>query len=214
MQHTPGDHLIETTEFLDRLDNILAELLAFAGLAAESMTRTQGWRFMDLGRRIERAWQSAMLLRVSLNSEEGGRPSVLEAILRVADSLMTYRTRYLSNVQVAPVLDLLIVDETNPRSIAHQLSMIETQVEGLPRDSSRAMLSPEQRLSISLRNAVRLSDPMDLARLDGDSHRPALDRLLRRLEEQLPKLSDTVSSRFLTHAGLPRHLASMEERPT
>ncbi len=212
VQHSPGDHLKETGEFLDRLDNILAELLAFAGLAAESMTRTQGWRFLDLGRRIERAWQSSMLLQSTLNSEEGGQPSVLEALLRVADSLMTYRSRYLSTIQVAPVLDLLVVDDTNPRSIAYQLRTVESHVEELPRDSSRALLSPEQRLAVSLRNAVRLSDPLELARQEGDGNRPALDRLMRRLQDQLPKLSDTVSSRFLTHAGLPRHLASMEGR--
>jgi uncharacterized alpha-E superfamily protein len=187
-------------------------LLAFAGLAAESMTRTQGWRFLDLGRRIERAWQLASLLHSTINTEDGGLPSVLEAILKVADSLMTYRSRYLSTVQVAPVLDLLVVDDTNPRSIANQLLIIEGHVEELPRDSSRALLSPEQRLAVSLRNAVRLADPTELARVEAEAERPVLDRLMRRLQDQLPKLSDAVSSRFLTHAGLPRHLATMEGR--
>ena len=207
----PNLETLDASDVLELLNNLLTELLAFAGLAGESMTRTQGWRFLDLGRRVERAWQTSTLLGAALaRSIEDERP-LLDVILQAADSIMTYRSRYLANVHIAAVLDLLMLDESSPRSIAFQLRAIEDHVSELPRDEARAGLSAEQRLAVALRNAVRLTDVFELAQTDGNRERPQLERLLRRLINQLPRLADAVSSRFLIHAGLPRHYASRTE---
>jgi uncharacterized alpha-E superfamily protein len=199
---------IDPTLLMAMLDRILTDLFAFSGLAHESMTRTQGWRFLDLGRRVERAWRTARLLRSTLVVPSAQETPLLEWVLQIADSFMTYRNRYLATLQVAPVLDLLLCDESNPRSIAFQLRQIESHVNELPRTESQASLTAEQRQAISLRNAVRLVDVYELARADTAHRRDALDRALQRLIERLPKLSDAVSSRFLIHAGTPRHLSS------
>jgi uncharacterized circularly permuted ATP-grasp superfamily protein/uncharacterized alpha-E superfamily protein len=204
-RHPQNLKVLDPSDVLEILDGVLTDLLAFAGLASESMTRTQGWRFLDLGRRLERAWQTALLVNSTLTHALDDERPLLEAILETVDSVMTYRSRYLATMQIAPVLDLLIVDETNPRSIGYQLRVIEDHVSELPRDEVLAGLRPEQRTAVSLRNAVRLADVFDLARADDEGHRPVLDRLLRRLTDQLPRLSDAISSRFLTYAGLPRH---------
>lgn len=199
---------LDVTEVLGILDRVIMELVALSGLAAESMTRTQAWRFLELGRRIERAWQTSTLLRATLTLSLEDERRVLEAVLDASDSMMTYRSRYLANLQVTPVVDLLIIDESNPRSIAYQLVLASEHIDRMPRDEHRAVRGPEERLVLSLLNAVRLADVHALGQTESSGERTALDRLLSRLTDQLPKLSDTISSRFLIHAGLPRHFAS------
>ena len=205
----PSADITDVLEFLDRL---ILDLVAFSGLCSESMTRTQGWRFLDLGRRVERAWQTSMLLRSTLANVTDDEQTVLESVLQTADSIMTYRSRYLATIQPAPVLDLLLTDETNPRSVAYQLAVISDHVDEMPRDEHQAVRTPEQRLALSLLNAVRLAEIHELAQPSSNDHREMLERLLKRLCDQLPHLSDIVSSRFLIHAGLPRHFASTLER--
>ncbi len=92
----------------DRLNHAIITLSAFGGLVMESMTRGDGWRFLDIGRRLERAIQMVELLRNGLPKEAFGGVGVLEAILEMADSSITYRSRYLTSVQVDLVLDLLL----------------------------------------------------------------------------------------------------------
>ncbi len=197
------------------LDNAVMLLVAFAGLASESMTRTQGWRFLDLGRRIERSMQLATCIRalVPLKPVHRDETSSLEALLLVHDSIMTYRSRYLASLQVPIVLDLLITDETNPRSLVHQLTTIRKHVDRLPRDESQAGLAAEQRVAMTLYNSVRLADVFELAQFE-KGERATLHRLLARVVEQLPKLSDAVSTKFLIHAGQLRHFGtSASEQP-
>ena len=203
-RHPPGD----VTDVLEFLDRVILDLVAFAGLAADSMTRTQGWRFLDLGRRIERARQTSMLLRSTMTTVDEGEFEILEAVLQVADSFMTYRSRYLANMQGGPVLDLLFTDETNPRSVVYQLARICEHVNELPRDEQQALMNVEQRLALSLLTSVRLADVHELSQVNPKNERDLLERLLKRICDQLPRLSDAMSSRFLIHAGLPRHFAS------
>ena len=195
------------SEAIDVLDQVITELAALAGLASESMTRAQGWRFLDLGRRLERAWQSCLLFRSTLVEPIEAETSLLEAVMSTVDGIMTYRSRYLANVQIPAVLDLLLVDKTNPRSVQFQLDRIVQQVEQLPRDEQQAVLSPELRLALSMQNSLRLADVFELSQVH-QGRRQDLYKLLTRLEERLPKLADAVSGRFLIHAGLQRHFAS------
>ncbi len=116
---------------LDTLSQAMTGVLQFsatvAGLAAENMVRGGGRLFLDLGRRVERARAIANELACVLDQPGAlGRPSRLEPGLRLAlelrDSVITYRTRYLSVLQAGPVLDLVMADESNPRGLAFQLA--------------------------------------------------------------------------------------------
>lgn len=209
----PAARAAEMADALAALDRVLTELAAFSGWIAESMTRAPTWSFLDLGRRIERAWQTARLLRCAMTAVREEEGPILEAVLKTTDSIMTYRSRYLATVQAAPVLDLLLVDETNPRSIGYQLAVVSEHVDALPRDELQVGLGQEQRLAQSLLNAVRLADVVELVGSHRDDRRIDLDRLLLRLADQLPRLSDALSGRFLIHAGLPRHLAAPTDTP-
>src|SRR5258708_40264395 len=106
-----------------------------AGLAQENMTRGTGWRFLDLGRRLERA-------QFILQDALGGftqSPIDWDAAMRIAlelcDSTITYRTRYLGQLQPAPVLDLIVLDDSNPRSLMFQLRAIDSHLDHLGRAS-------------------------------------------------------------------------------
>src|SRR5262245_13073414 len=103
---------------------------------------------------------------------------------------MTYRRRYLGSLHTAPVLDLLLADESNPRSVAFQLRALAEHVENLPRDSSLPRRSPEERIVMAALTTIRLADADLLATVDSAHMRPNLRELLARLDADLPVLSD------------------------
>lgn len=184
---------------IERVNRLVTDLLAFAGLISESVTRTHGWRFLHLGRRIERTYQTAELLASTLCDPISDERPLLEAVLRVTDSLMTYRSRYLLKLQPAAVIDLLINDETNPRSIAFQVQYIEQMIDELPTDHTECALGDDQLLAERLRHRVRMSAPSELAKTDKTTRRVELDELLRSLIKDLPELSDAITARYLIH---------------
>ncbi|MEQ8788643.1 MAG: circularly permuted type 2 ATP-grasp protein [Pirellulaceae bacterium] len=199
---------LEASDVLAVLNHVIVDLASFAGMVAESMTRTQGWRFLEIGRRIERVMHTSALLQTTLVERREQEGPILDAVLEVADSTMTYRARYLANLQVAPVLDLLVSDELNPRSLAYQLARLAEHVDQLPRDQSIAVRGQEERVALSTLNAVRLADVQDLSAAQSDDVRRQLERLLTRLSDQMPKLSDAISNRYLIHAGVARQFQS------
>lgn len=191
---------------LDDMNRLVGSLAAFGGLAMESMTRGQGWRFLDMGRRLERALHLIRLLHGTLVHVSPNEAPLLEALLEVADSSMTYRRRYLTTVQTAPVLDLLLADETNPRSIVFQLAALADDVANLPRDPSQSGRSAEQRLILGAVTSVQLADIDHLAMVTNGT-RTQLEHLLNKLRRELPVLSDTITQNYLSHLQPSRHLA-------
>ena len=191
---------------MDRLDAIIRDLLAFAGLAAESSTRTHGWRFLDLGRRIERAYQTTELLMRALVVPIPNERPLFETVLRSTDCLMTYRSRYLLHFQASAVLDLLICDETNPRSVLYQIRSIQRTMEKLPVDASTVGIGDGDRLLHTMCHAVLVADPVSLAKRSESKKRETLNQLLAMLQESLPLLSDAVSARYLIHTSKTQSL--------
>ncbi|MEF9926882.1 MAG: circularly permuted type 2 ATP-grasp protein [Massilia sp.] len=103
------------------LDDAAAALMTLAGFALDGMVRDLGWRFMSIGRRLERLQFQAVVLQRALAMDENGN---LDWVLELSDSIITYRARYRAQPEWLPVLDLLLLDETNPRSIVFQLNGI------------------------------------------------------------------------------------------
>jgi uncharacterized circularly permuted ATP-grasp superfamily protein/uncharacterized alpha-E superfamily protein len=190
----------------DRLNHVIITLSAFSGLAMESMTRGDGWRFLDIGRRLERAAQMTGLLRHGLQSDSPG-VGVLEAILEIADSSITYRSRYLTSLQTDLVLDLLLVDEANPRSIAFQLARLKEHVDQLPVSHVSIRRPQEARQALALLTGVQLADVRELGRTDKDAA-AAREALLERLTGDLTLLSETISRAYFSHAAQSRQLAA------
>ena len=199
---------IRSVDMMVLVENTLSDLSGLFGLVAEGMTRTLAWNFFDLGCRLERGYQTAALLRSFLVEQTSDDPEVLEGLLTATDSLITYRNRYLATFQIPVVLDLLMTDSSNPRSIIYQLERINQHLAEMPGNVKQALMSPEQKLGLAMFNSVRMMDIFKCSQLNSKSQRQRLDRLLEGLEKRLPRLSDAVASRFLIHAGLPRHFGS------
>ncbi len=192
---------------LDLLDGALFTLAAFGGQAMEGMTREKGWRFLDIGRRIERASALLTVLRFGLQRSDAIEGNRLEALLEIANSAMTYRSRYMTGFEAGPVLDLLLMDETNPRSLAYQLTELSQHVDQLVGDSRSATRPPEQRLTMNALTTVRLADILTLAQPNPRKQRAMLMELLDRFNRDLNELSAVLMRTYLSHARKIQHLS-------
>ena len=188
----------DSVKLLDRLNAGIVTLAAMNGLTAENMTRNFGWHFQDMGRRLERAFNLAELLLAlfgELRSEDE-ETARLFFVLNVADSTITFRQRYLFAPVLPLVLDLLMVDESNPRGIGYQLRAISDHLQALPQSSPHAPHNEEQRLILDLMTRVRLAKVADFEHADPDGRRPELKELLNYLISGLPKLSEAITRRY------------------
>jgi uncharacterized circularly permuted ATP-grasp superfamily protein/uncharacterized alpha-E superfamily protein len=197
----------ETDDALRLLNRLIQYLAAFNGMVAENMTHGYGWRFLDMGRRLERTRaliQLVQQLAVRGDAQAGGE---LDLLLELADSTMTYRARYQAAPQLPAVLDLLLCDETNPRSAVYQIVTLDEHIGELPNGEEEGILTADQRVVTRLRNELRLADPVELGgtvpRFDT---RLELDRLARRIERDVHELSDHIAQRFFSHSS-PKRVA-------
>lgn len=192
-------------DVLEMLDRMITRIAAFGGVSMESMTRGQGWRFLDLGRRLERALQTLSLLGTLVESHayEG---TLLEDVLHIADSSITYRRRYLTSLQTAPVIDLLLTDETNPRSLAFQFAALQDHVDKLPQALDQVGPTEEERLVLQGTTAIRLADVVALSAVVEDGRRVQFQELLGQLGALLPQLSEAMTLHYLSHAQSARQL--------
>jgi uncharacterized circularly permuted ATP-grasp superfamily protein/uncharacterized alpha-E superfamily protein len=197
------EHSSQSLEYPAMLTACLGLLSAFSGMERENINRGFGWLFLTIGRRLERAIYLTRQLREITTPLAEQDWSLLECLLEVADSSMTYRTRYYTTLQPVAVLDVLMADETNPRSLDFQLSHLVDLYQKLPRhqpDDLQAM-----------RDALALLRSFDLRELkyplpgaatvasssDGLSR---LEHFLRELKRLLPSWSNNLSSRYFSHA--------------
>ncbi len=188
---------------VDLLNRIVTRLAGLGSLITESMTRDQAWRFLDIGRRLERASHVVGLLRSGLVAPSPREGPVLEALLEIAASSTTYRRRYLATLQVAPVVDLLLCDETNPRSALFQFETLAGHVALLPQ-SAQMPRTPQQKLVLSAMTDLRLAEVTDLCEaveaVQGKRERRRLLALLDRVGAHLPALSNSLAAAYFNHA--------------
>jgi uncharacterized circularly permuted ATP-grasp superfamily protein/uncharacterized alpha-E superfamily protein len=170
----------------ERVEAALRIISSLSGLAQENMTQLAGWRFLELGRRIERALLTCRLVRCF--AETGAPDGGLDVLLELADSLISYRQRYVMVAALAPVIDLVMLDPNNPRSVVFQLDRIETHLGALPRKNFTGRLSPVQQIAASIATRLRTADA---AKID--------DALVMDIEQALMKLSDAISAAYLTN---------------
>lgn len=139
-----------------KLSEILNLLAAASGQATENMTRGQGWVFLDLGRRIERGLSLCDLLQTGMKFGPLKNEGLLQKYVSWADSILTYRRRYLAAVQILPVLDLLLLDPANPRSLSFQTSRILQHTARLPYVRTEG-ISPQE-LAEGIYSRVSITD--------------------------------------------------------
>jgi uncharacterized alpha-E superfamily protein len=185
----PGfDTFHDLPQALALLDRSVTGLVALSGFTLDGMTRDPGWRFMSVGRRIERLRALCVAVATAVRD---GRSAGLDWLLELCDSSITYRSRYIGQPEWLPVLDLVLRDDSNPRSVAFQLRgladvlvRIDRALGGVEPHFAPAVLSDLDRWS-------------DASMLKPDE---ALARWLDALSAAAATLSDRLSMRFFTHA--------------
>ncbi len=192
---------------LDALDRLIIDLAACCGLVFDGMIRGSAWRFLDMGRRIDRCLSTIDLLRHSIGHEIGQKQmrAILEALLDVVDCQSAYRKRYLAEVRLSTVIDLLVIDETNPRSIGFQLAALSDHIDALPRIADIPKLTKSQRLARSAVHEVRIADLDELCSSDSEGLEK-MDAFLEELSKLITTLSSDVTRRYLVHSGPPRQI--------
>jgi uncharacterized circularly permuted ATP-grasp superfamily protein/uncharacterized alpha-E superfamily protein len=207
-----GLHLSEAGE------RVLSGLLALCGIAGENMVRDPGWLLLDTGRGLERALQVLSLLRATLVESYGPDVdrAVLEAALTSSESIVTFRRRYRGRSGVPAVVELLVVDASNPRSVAYQLHRMQTDLRAIPNTSPTAR---PLRLLDRLAEKVRLADPVALgtvlppspdAPADAPARRDALEEFCAELHGELRELSTAVRDHY--HEPPPRQQSLLRQQ--
>lgn len=191
------------------LNQIILRLASFHGLARENMTRAQGWRFLDMGHRIERSVYLSGFLEQALLSPEADDASVLEAVLEVVDNSITYRSRYNLLPHIAAVYDLVLLDEANPRSLVYQLQRLLLHVNELPREQTSALPTPAQRALLDALTRLRLSDPTELGRCRKDWANTQLAGAIQHAGRAAPAVSDAVAVDYFAHSTTSRASANL-----
>jgi uncharacterized circularly permuted ATP-grasp superfamily protein/uncharacterized alpha-E superfamily protein len=177
----------------------LQELASFAGLAQENMNRAAGWRFLEMGRRAERAINTVRFARQFAYDEAGGDD--LDILLTLADCQITYRSRYLLGPLLAPVRDLVVLDPYNPRSVAFQVFALNDHIASLPTLKEGGLIERPHRLAVALQATLTTAEA---AVLDTKS--------LFALEQDLLNLADAIGSHYFPHgpnASRPEKLTGL-----
>ncbi len=177
----------------------LQELASFAGLAQENMNRAAGWRFLEMGRRAERAINTTRFARQFAYDEAGDED--LDILLTLVDCQITYRSRYLVGPVLAPVRDLAVLDPYNPRSVAFQVAALNEHIAGLPSLKEHGLIERPQRLAVALRATLTTAEAS------------ALDvKALFALEQDLLNLADAIGLHYFPHgpnASRPEKLTGL-----
>ena len=170
------------------LDRATTAMMTLSGFVLDGMTRGIGWRFLSMGRRVERLSTMCAALIVAI---EEGRDHDLDWLLDFADSTVTYRSRYLAAPEWLPVLDMLVRDVANPRSLSFQakgLSEYVAKIEATHGRFAGESLAPGHA-------ALRALKPADL---HPDSE--VLVQTLEQLQRAASAVSDDISMKFFSHA--------------
>ena len=194
---------ITVEQLQDHLDDLITGIVAFTGLTNESMTREAAWLMLDSGRRLERALSLIALLRstLALRHEDALQNQVLEAVLVSTDSLTIYQRRYRSFIQLPMVLELLLLDETHPRSVAYQLHQLSVHVAALPKVKSKSRLSEEERLILKTYTDLRLCNMSELTLADeNEGIYTDLESLLSNTTDLLWRFAEVIAEAYFSHS--------------
>ncbi|ANI18632.1 molybdopterin oxidoreductase [Pseudomonas citronellolis] len=190
----------ELGDALDFLNRLLMSLAALSGFALDDMTRDDGWRFLMIGRRIERIQFFADAIAGFLDGGAAWDPGALEWLLELGNSTITYRSRYLAGPQLIPVLDLLLLHEQNPHALYFQLQALERSLErlhqefGMPREQELALLTAR----LLAFDFATLENPL-FGSAGQDEVLAGLARLLRELAQGAGQASDRLGLRYFAH---------------
>lgn len=194
----------------EALDPLVTGLAALSGLMQESMIRGVGWRFMELGKRIERSRQiinSVRSLMIPV-TEESTQSTLLTALLISMEVMITYRRRGRVRRGIELGLELVMLDDSNPRSLLFQLERLQQLLVKLPQtDSTVGELEEEERALLEATTSLKLSRLSRLLETTSDK-RDDMENLLHQLDKLLDDFNRFISDKHFDHRTDPQQLVT------
>jgi uncharacterized circularly permuted ATP-grasp superfamily protein/uncharacterized alpha-E superfamily protein len=194
----------------EALDPLVIPLIALSGLMQESMVRGVGWHFMDMGRRVERAIQimKTITTLITPDAEKSDNETLLHAMLRSMEVLITYRRHSRNRAGLELGLELVMLDSSNPRSLIFQFEQLQNHFSALRKgnDNLRELVE-EDRVLLEAITSLKLSRIIQLVETDAGS-RKNLSTLLMQLNKLLSEFSNIVSDKYFDHRIDPQQLVT------
>ncbi len=191
--------LPDATGFLDR---VLLVSSSLTGFAMDNMTRDDGWRFLIVGRRIERLDFLASAIGHFLRLPSARAAGTLEWLLELLDSIITFRSRYSRPPELLPVLDLVVFDDSNPHAVILQIDVLQRYLERMERElggvPDNALPEVRRRLEAT---ALERFAGVEFHNLRDCSPCADLADTLMAVATAIRELSDRLAMRFFTHVG-------------
>lgn len=198
----------------DSINQLILQMSAFSGLTYENMSRETAWLLLNIGRRLERAQNLVELLWGTLVPcyEPAIEAQIMETVLTTSNSLIVYRRRYRSFMQLSTVLELLLLDENYPRALAAQLLQLQQHLGQLPHDQAALAAPDDEQLVREALEALRQTDPRQLTQLSNSERiYPLLEKLLMAQKKHLDQLSAALMQRYFSPSQPPQQMAPVVE---
>ncbi len=197
---TRETHALELDDALELIDDALFSLAAVGGLEMAHMSRDDGWRFLSLGRHLERLHFVSCTLGDVAPDQAATGSGLLEWLLELSDSLLTYRVRHRQQPEWTAVVDLMLIDERNPRSARFQLAKLAKHVRLLPDGGLIDVLAEVEQLLNDCRSDLD-SDQGELF----ERGEQGLETLLIGCQNVSIRLGSALSLRYFSHVNeIPR----------
>lgn len=198
---------------LNVLDNLITSMVAFIGLNRESISREQGWIMLDAGRKIEQCMLLVSMLRSTLVNKHDDQVdyNLQESVLKSNETLVNYRYKYRVHIQHTLVLELMLLDPNNPRSLIYQLDRLKAYLSNLPKIQPGFVLPQHERLILEAHALLKLTDIEQLTMLDAESGQyKNLDEFLEKMYSLLFNITGAVSKLYFKHAQKQKQLFTAE----
>ena len=179
---------LDEPEILDLTERTLQAAASISGLAQENMNRVAGWRFLEMGRRLERAVNTCRFVRIF--GMEQAQASDFDLLLELIDSQITYRSRYLVGVAPDPLRDMALLDPFNPRSVAFQTERLAEHIATLPVLKFDGMLEAPSRIAIEVQADLQTKVAAGVT-----------SDFVLSIERRLMGLADAIAARYFLHGA-------------
>ena len=196
------------------LDSLITSVVAFIGLNRESISREQGWLMLDMGRKIEQCLLLSSMLRATLVNKYDDEVdyNLQEALLISNECLVNFRYKYRSLLQLPLVLDLMIFDPNNPRSLVYQLDRLKKNVGNLPKAMGDQTILPHDLLIAEAYSLLKHTDKEKLSLLDKEAAQHIkLDNFLSKMYALLSGIQSAISKTYFIHAQSQKQLFSTSQ---
>ncbi|HEY2347468.1 MAG TPA: circularly permuted type 2 ATP-grasp protein [Puia sp.] len=192
-------------QMIHTLDHLITSVVAFIGLNRESISREQGWIMLDVGRKIEQSLLVITMLRTNLVKKysEQVEYNLQQSVLMSNEGLVSYRYKYRRPLQNMLVIDLLLFDPNNPRSLTYQVVRLKSYLQNLPKNNAVKSLTEYERLILEADTLLKLANKTDLSVSDNEGY-TNLEIFLSRIFQILSAIPGVISKAFFKHEMTPK----------